>query len=117
MFWHRRVECDISGYSQNHVDLIFNENNVPKWRLSCFYGMPERSRRKQSWELICRLALVSSLPWCVIGDFNDLLYNFDKEGVHPHPEYLMRGFRSALDTSSFSEIELNGGRFTWKKGR
>nr|XP_017245467.1 PREDICTED: uncharacterized protein LOC108217129 [Daucus carota subsp. sativus] len=79
--------------------------------------MPESSRRKQSWELICKLATLSTLPWCVMGDFNDLLYSTDKEGIHPHPEHLMRGFRHALDMSSLSEVELSGGRFTWERGR
>lgn len=74
VLWQNRAECSITGYTQNHVDLIFNENNMPKWRLSCFYGLPERSRRKQSWELISKLAMVASLPWCIMGDFNDLLY-------------------------------------------
>ncbi|XP_074336668.1 uncharacterized protein LOC141673834 [Apium graveolens] len=117
VLWHNRAECNISGYSQNHVDVIFNENNVPKWRMSCFYGMPERTRRKQSWELIYKLSTVSTLPWCIMGDFNDLLYPTDKEGTHPHPNYLMNGFRNALEMSSLSEIDLSGGRFTWEKGR
>lgn len=112
VFWKSVVECNISRYSQNHVDLVFNENNVQKWRLTCFYGFHERARRKQSWELICKLARVSNLPWCIMGDFNDLLYRSDKKGFHPHPEPLIRGFRDVLDESLLSEVELQGDRFT-----
>lgn len=52
-----------------------------------------------------------------MGDFNDLLYKSDKKGIHPHPDFLMRGFRNALDNSLLSEVEPHGGRFTWGKGR
>lgn len=117
VFWKRSAECSIVGYSQNHVDLVFTENNIQKWRLSCFYGFLERARRSQSWELICNLAQLSNLPWCIVGDFNDLLYATDKKGIHPHPEYLMRGFRNAIDSSSLAELDLNGGSYTWEKGR
>lgn len=50
-------------------------------------------------------------------DFNDLLYNADKKGKHLHPRALMEGFRSTLDDSMLSEIDLSGGLFTWEKGR
>lgn len=52
-----------------------------------------------------------------MGDFNDLLYSSDKKGIHPHPEWLMRGFRGALDESSLSEVNLQGGCYTWEKIR
>ena len=48
VFWHTRADCFVSSYSQNHVDVIFNKNNVSKWRLSCFHGMLESNRSKQS---------------------------------------------------------------------
>ncbi|XP_074324401.1 uncharacterized protein LOC141661315 [Apium graveolens] len=117
VFWKMSAKCSIVGYSQNHVDLVFTENNIQKWRLSCFYGFLERARRSQSWELICNLAQLSTLPWCMVGDFNDLLYATDKKGIHPHPEYLMRGFQNAIDSSSLAELDLNGGSYTWEKGR
>lgn len=50
-------------------------------------------------------------------DFIDLLYSSDKKDLHPHPESLMRGFRDALDESLLSEVELQGGCFTWDKSR
>ncbi|XP_074356116.1 uncharacterized protein LOC141695803 [Apium graveolens] len=89
VFWKHQVNCEISGFSRNHVDVVFNENNVASWRLSCFYGFPERHRRSNSWHFIRTLAGVSNLPWCIFGDFNDLLHQSDK----------------------------TGGKYTWEKGR
>lgn len=48
--------------------------------------------------VICYESLsdMSSLHWCVIGDFNDRPYQEDKKkknGVHPHPNWLFIRFR------------------------
>lgn len=92
-------------------------NGVAVWRLSCFYGFPERARRQNSWDLIRLLASRSDLPWCIMGDFNDLLYDSDKWGSNPHPRNLMEGFRLAIDDSSLAEVDLQGDKFTWEKSR
>lgn len=52
VFWKSTVDCSITGYSQNHIDVVFNNNNVADWRLTCYYGFPERSRRKEAWDMI-----------------------------------------------------------------
>lgn len=117
VFWRNYSEVSVDNYSQNHIDLVFTENGATSWRLTLYYGFPERTRRKDAWEMICRLANISTLPWCIMGDFNDLLYSADKKGKHPHPNSLMEGFRKALDESMLTEIYLSGGLFTWEKGR
>ena len=42
-----------------------------KWHLTGFYGNPETSKRKESWDKMKHLGTTSSLPWLVIGDFNE----------------------------------------------
>ncbi|KAL8105033.1 hypothetical protein AgCh_028992 [Apium graveolens] len=117
VFWKANIDCSISSYSQNHIDITFNERSIAVWRLSCFYGYPERTRRRESWDLIRRLVGLSLLPWCILGDFNDMLYQADKRGKHQHSRSLMEGFRKAIEDSLLTEIELNGGLYTWEKSR
>lgn len=111
VFWRSRVACSIFGYSQNHIDLMFEENGLEAWRLLCFYGFPDRSRMRESWNFICMLSNLSNVPWCIVGDFNDPLYNSDKKGVHVHPNALLEGFRKAANDCEFLELDLCGGRF------
>ncbi|XP_074356664.1 uncharacterized protein LOC141696420 [Apium graveolens] len=117
VFWKNNVRCEISNYSQNHVDVIFKHNNVAAWRLSCFYGMPESSRRKSSWDLIRLLANNSTLPWCIIGDFNDLLHDADKWGDHSRPRWMLDCFIAAVEDSNLSKLDLHGGKFTWERSK
>lgn len=53
------------------------------------------------------------MPWCVIGDFNYLLYADDKLGRIEHPNYLMVGFMEAVQATGLFDIKLEGYQFTW----
>lgn len=56
-----------------------------------FYGCPERGRRRHSWDLIRSISDLPSMPWCIIGDFNDMLATEEKRGggYHNLPGLLM----------------------------
>lgn len=43
------------------------------WRYTGYYGFLEQGRSKEAWKMIKELSAASSLPWCMIGDYNDLL--------------------------------------------
>ncbi|PNX71291.1 hypothetical protein L195_g027166, partial [Trifolium pratense] len=56
-----------------------NEHNQ-EWRLTGFYGIPHREQRRESWDSLRTLSQQSTLPWCIVGDFNDIFSNDDKRG-------------------------------------
>lgn len=117
IFWRNNVHCEITSYSRNHINVNFFNNTVASWSVSCFYGYPERTRRKDSWDFLRRLAGLAQLPWVVIGDFNDLLAVEDKWGGVSHARSLMFGFQAAIDDSLLTEIDLHRGKYTWEKSR
>lgn len=117
IMWRNNISCSVTGSSANHIDVQILERNKPVWRITCFYGFPERSRRQESWNLLRSLSLVSQLPWCVLGDFNDMLFATDKMGTNPHPQFLLDGFRGAVSDCALSELDLAGGSFTWEKSK
>lgn len=91
VLWNRKVECQVIDSTRNHIDLHVMENSVAVWRLTCYYGYPERSRRREAWDMLRKLSENVNLPWCIFGDFNDLLYDADKRGPHPIPSTLWMG--------------------------
>jgi hypothetical protein len=60
---------------------------------------------------------MSTLPWCIIGDFNALLSQADKQGHNPHPNWLCEGFQSAISDYDLTDIHLDEYPFTWVKSR
>lgn len=96
---------------------MFLKESNPHLRLTCYYGFPERERRREAWEFLRLLAAKSSLPWCIAGDFNDILHAPNKKGVHPHPASLLNGFRNVVEDCALIEIDLLGRKYTWEKSR
>lgn len=117
IFWKHKDMVDIKSYSHNHIDTEIKMENQAKWRLTCFYGYPEGSRRRDSWNLLRFLSYQSTLPWAVIGDFNDILRVNEKKGRRRHPNWLISGFREALVDSGLSDLQMEGHPYTWEKSR
>ncbi|KAJ8750349.1 hypothetical protein K2173_014264 [Erythroxylum novogranatense] len=77
-----------------------------------FCGMI-RSRRHISWNLLRALARQDDKEWVCIGDFNELLSQEEKWGIHDHPHYLIRNFRDVLPDCDLHDIRYTGSLFTW----
>ncbi|KAJ9545526.1 hypothetical protein OSB04_025233 [Centaurea solstitialis] len=54
-----------------------------------------------------------------MGDFNDLLSQEEKYGLHEHPDWCIQGFREALLDCRLIDIPMQGFPYTWSrhKGR
>ncbi|XP_031090858.1 uncharacterized protein LOC115995850 [Ipomoea triloba] len=92
IIWKKEVELDILSFSRNHIDAsIKSEISISPWRFTGFYGCPERIRRKNSWNLLKHLSHQYTLPWILMGDFNDLLHESEKLGRIQHPQWLIQG--------------------------
>ncbi|XP_019162018.1 PREDICTED: uncharacterized protein LOC109158586 [Ipomoea nil] len=72
--------------------------------------------KDQSWDLLRNLSPVSSLPWVVIRDFNDLDSHAEKKGPVSHPDSLIRGFNDTLQDCDLSDLGMSGYEFTWERG-
>lgn len=89
LFWKKPYDCHLISYSSNFIDVQIHQPGQLIWRLTGFYGYPERDRRRDSWNLLRSLATDSILPWCIFGDFNVLLSNDEKTGLVDHPTWLL----------------------------
>ncbi|XP_019176865.1 PREDICTED: uncharacterized protein LOC109172170 [Ipomoea nil] len=117
LMWKVADMASLLDYSANHINVKVTLPGQPAWRLTCFYGFPERSRRHDAWNLLRELKAQSDLPWVVIGDFNDIASHAEKRGVNPHPDSLIRGFNDTLLDCGLSDLGMVGYEFTWERGR
>ncbi|KAA3488820.1 reverse transcriptase [Gossypium australe] len=82
----------LQNFSHCHIDVIVNEDGGKKWRLTGFYGSPYTNERDEAWNLLRRLRNQGEYPWLVYGDFNEILYSFEKKGGLPRDEKKMEEF-------------------------
>lgn len=85
LMWKHSFVCQVLDSSSNHINMHIMDGLSISWKLTCFYGYPERTRRQASWDFLRSLSNNVNIPWCIFGDFNDMLYVEDKKGAHLHP--------------------------------
>lgn len=80
--WKKEAKISLCSFSSKHIDLeVGGVGEVFHWRLTFFYGYLVEAERYKSWELLQRLKETSSLPWCCLGDFNEILQTVEQERV------------------------------------
>ncbi|XP_058732856.1 uncharacterized protein LOC131604433 [Vicia villosa] len=117
VLWRDSAQCSVVNFTRNFVNILIKDESKGDWRLTCYYGFLERGRRKQVWDMLRDIRDMSNVPWCVIGDFNDLLSQQDKRGNHEHPNWLCVGFRQVVNDCDLNDIPIEGHQFTWIKSR
>ncbi|KAL0347230.1 UNVERIFIED_CONTAM: hypothetical protein Scaly_1739000 [Sesamum calycinum] len=60
LFWDKSVSCVLRSFSLHHIDVIVQaDDDSSPWRFTGFYGEPNTSKRKSSWELLTSFAAQS----------------------------------------------------------
>ncbi|XP_019190614.1 PREDICTED: uncharacterized protein LOC109185072 [Ipomoea nil] len=117
LLWRANNTARLISYSTNYVDVEVTMPGFEKWRMTGFYDFSQRGQRRDSWSLIRTLAGRSNLPWVMIGDFNDLLFQSEKRGGNPHPLSLLHGFGETIEECGLAQMPMMGYPFTWEKGK
>ncbi|KAA3481364.1 reverse transcriptase [Gossypium australe] len=81
-----------------------------------FYGSLYAQDREESWNLLKSLRRNEEQPWIVYGDFNEIMYEFEKKGGLPREERRMEAFRNALEDCRLIDVGYSGNWFTWERG-
>ncbi|XP_074346114.1 uncharacterized protein LOC141684876 [Apium graveolens] len=96
LIWRNEGVVQIVNSCQSFIDFEISHDQAGKWRYTGYYGFPERARRTESWNMLRELSVASSLPWCIIGDINDIVSMEEKRGGKNQPRKLLEGFSKAI---------------------
>ena len=83
--------------------------------MSFIYGEPNRSLRFRTWDIMKQMKSDTDLPWVCIGDFNEVLKREEQLGPNIREEYLMAGFREAVDVCQLCDLGYIGLDWTFEK--
>lgn len=85
LLWKASSNVNLLQFTTNFINAEVEVPDLGKWRLTGYYGYPESSWHRKSWDLLRLLTSSSLLPWVCISDFNDLLAINEKRCSIAHP--------------------------------
>lgn len=117
LLWRFEGTVNLLSQSRSHIDVKLSVQGKCEWRLTGIYGEPSRAQRFKTWELLKNLSRDANLPWCLVGDFNNIVSQEEKRGGPPYPNNLIEGFKECIYEADLQDLEIIGHQFTWEKGR
>ncbi|XP_071722041.1 uncharacterized protein [Rutidosis leptorrhynchoides] len=69
------------------------------------------------WDDLRHIHSQNNFPWLCAGDFNEVLYPWEKIAKRPTLLQRMQSFRTMLDYCAFTELEGKGCKFIWLNNR
>lgn len=117
LLWKNKNEVVVDSFSTNHIDIRVSIQGWSCFRLTGIYGESNRARRRSTWNLIRNLSRDNNLPWCLIGDMNNVLGQVDKRGGRLYPLWLIQEFQEVRDDCCLTDMKMYGYHYTWERGQ
>ncbi|VVA22859.1 Hypothetical predicted protein [Prunus dulcis] len=117
LLWKEGWSVSVNSFSIAHIDVFATIPNGFSFRFTEFYVHLEPSQRHHSWELLRRLSYGNLRPWICIGDFNEVVYEWEKSGGRDRSRLTMDAFKDVFNNSALCEVNYIKPHFTWWNGR
>ncbi|KAG7570254.1 Reverse transcriptase zinc-binding domain [Arabidopsis thaliana x Arabidopsis arenosa] len=112
LFWKKGISVDFISFDKNLLDMevVFGDR---KFFVSGVYGNPRSELRHIVWERVTRIGLQRTEPWCMLGDFNEILHNGEKIGGPRRSESSFVDFANMIEVCGMNELPSSGNSFSW----
>ncbi|XP_038699544.1 uncharacterized protein LOC119996822 [Tripterygium wilfordii] len=118
LLWKEEIDITVHSYSLRHIHVTIKEGSgsLP-WNITFFYGHPDVSKRKCSWDLLRFLSNTIHNQWLCVGDFNVISNGGEKVGGSDRGGTTMNDFNDALSDSNLVDLGFKGNKYTWSNRR
>jgi hypothetical protein len=115
ILWKNNVKINDKNVCKHYIDVVIED--VVSWRFTGIYGEPVWGQKHVTCEALRTLHGQAQLPWLVLGDFNEILFNYEKEGGRPRSQRAMQDFDDSLKDCELEDMRYVGDLFTWIRGK
>ncbi|GAV69667.1 Exo_endo_phos domain-containing protein, partial [Cephalotus follicularis] len=70
----------------------------------------------ESWSLLRKIGNQCQLPWLCMGDFNEIMFHWEKEGGTNRANRQLMVFKSVIDDCHLCDMGYSSPTFTWNNG-
>lgn len=104
------------GFSSKHIiDARIKVVGSNRWaRVTCVYSTSYRDERDAFSGWMKNWFMPSNIPWLCGGDFNEILWDYEKSGGKDLNYNRPRFLEEFLNSSELMYLDFNGPNFTWR---
>lgn len=111
MLWNEeKISMNILECSHYKIK-AYVEYQRKGWLFTLVYASPHFQARQALWHYLDCVPRLSSLPWIIIGNFNEVLYNTERQGslatIHSS------GMLHWIHCNALINLEYIGAAYTW----
>ncbi|CAN1164443.1 hypothetical protein LINPERHAP2_LOCUS25565 [Linum perenne] len=111
LWWVGNFQINVLSCNEFYVDVQVNEN--PSFFLSCVHAPNSPSERASLWNHLGTLRDRPEDPWIILGDFNAITSNEDKEGGRVVDYVAVEPFNDFIFNNGLMDMGFRGQNFTW----
>ncbi|KAK9169574.1 hypothetical protein Syun_001714 [Stephania yunnanensis] len=115
IMWKHELSITILQSHWQFIHLRIQRGGQASFAFTAVYGSPNPLIRRHLWENLETLALQTSGPWLIAGDFNALIHSTDKLGGS-RPAHICKRFLGWIHRTGLAELAHIGPSFTWSRG-
>lgn len=108
-----RINITVLATNTYCIHLGVDYNTPKAWVLTIVYASPQLHLRPRLWECLENFSGTNTLPWCLVGDFNTTLHEYEKEGRAPFNYCSSQQFAECIEEYNLIDLGFKGPPFTW----
>jgi hypothetical protein len=114
LYWSDEINVELQSFSKRHIDVHVSGGPFEhKWRGTFVYGEPKPCDRHKMWTTMRSLKPKSDLPWLMMGDFNEVMWQEEHFSRTRRSERLMMDFREVLSHCDLHDLGFIGTPWTF----
>lgn len=118
VLWKQDLKVRLVRKSSFFIELLITDDESgQEWHLVNLYASTHDGIRKGQWDELLRYRQQSSGDWVLWGDFNDLLWEDEKQGGRRREAWSLRAFRHFVNNLGAIDMGFSGYPFTWASRR
>ncbi|GLT58322.1 hypothetical protein SLA2020_312230 [Shorea laevis] len=113
-----KVNVNVAFSSSQAIHVVVkvcNHSIIPnsEWFFYGVYGRPQFEIRSLLWHELSNMADHITLPWIIVGDFNDVIEQGEKFGGNPISQLRVKAYLSCMNDCGMMDMGYVGERYTW----
>ncbi|KAJ8423447.1 hypothetical protein Cgig2_008936 [Carnegiea gigantea] len=115
-FWRNNITLHLIQSSRQHITMKVLRQGETPWIFSTIYGSPNEVSRQNLWTALTTFNSSNSLPWLLVGDFNDTKSMEERLNCSNNLSRRCALFNYWIENNGLIDLGFSGPRFTWSTG-